>query len=93
MKDKFGREIEFAPQVVIEQYYDLVDIFLKEVFDVEGAWISDESSLYDFPFVEEDEDEEPTLDKIKRIYEVDVSDIEKLNLVKVLERIKILTGR
>ena len=31
-----------------------------------------------------------TLDKIKEIYKVDVSDIEDLNLSKVLQRIRIL---
>jgi hypothetical protein len=81
------KKIEFAPQVAIDQYQDLANQFLYKVFGIEGAWISDESSLYDFDFdINEDDNKiihhtDQTLKKIQQVYGLDVSDVEGLNLL------------
>lgn len=94
-KLKFDK-IEFAPQVQIESYEDLADQFLQKIFGIEGAFITDESSIYDFDFeLTEDKVKHHTseaLNKIKEVYGVDVSDVKDLNLVEVLKRIRILTN-
>jgi hypothetical protein len=51
---------------------------------VDWAWISDESSLWDF---HEDETNESLTDKIRHIYGVDVSDISSGNLANIFDRI------
>ena len=95
MIDPLGRKIEFAAQVAIVQYEELMDGLLRRVFGIEGAWVSDESSLNDFDFVLEEDgnvehETEEALARIKKIYGVDVSDVEGLNMVKICERISIL---
>jgi hypothetical protein len=92
MKKKIEK-IEFASQFEIEKYRELADDFLNKVFGIESAFVTDESSLYDFDF-EFDEKivhhTEEALKKIVEIYGVDVSDVENLNLAKILQRISIL---
>lgn len=95
MKDPLGREIEFAPQVAIGQYEELINDLLRRVFGIEGAWVSDESSLYDFDFVLESDKEiehktDEALARIEKLYGIDVSNIENLNMVKICERISVL---
>jgi hypothetical protein len=76
--------IEFAAQERIAANSALADEFLHSVLDVEGAWVSDESSLWDFIL-------EDSLDdcyaKIRALFGVDVSDIPGTNLAAILERI------
>lgn len=59
------KEIEFAPQVAIEQDQDLAEQFLFKIFGVEGAWISDESSVYDFE-INDEEIHHNTKDTLKK---------------------------
>jgi len=109
------KKIEIAPNVGIEQYLDMVDSFVKEIFDIdEGCLVTDESSLTDFlecvgpafKTIEEAREYVPTneeieqyekqkrdmLKKIEDVYGVDVSDIEDLNLMEVLQRIRIINN-
>jgi hypothetical protein len=79
-----GLPIEFASQDRIMALTDLADDFLKRVLEVEGAWISDESTLWDFSLTETDEEFHA---RIKEIYGVDVSDIKSGNIAEILERI------
>ena len=88
------KKIEIAPSFEIEQSQDFVDEFLKKIFCIDGALVTDESSLYDFDFQIEDlkvvHYTQQAIDKIKRVYDVDVSDVEDLNLSKILQRIRLL---
>jgi hypothetical protein len=94
MNPKKIKKIEIAPSFEIEQSQDFVDEFLYKIFGIKGALVTDESSLYDFDFEFENDKikhrTKETLDKIKKVYSVDVSDIEDLNLSKILQRIRIL---
>jgi len=76
--------IELAPQEKINAQEALAQDFLLRVFDIEGAWISDESILWDFHYEESDEE---TFARIKQIYGVEVSDIKSGNVSDILERI------
>lgn len=62
----------------------LADDFVRRVLDIDGAWISDESSLWDFHHKETNA---ALVAKIREIYGVDVSDIESGNLADILDRI------
>ena len=79
-----GLPIEFAPQDRIMAHTDLADDFVKRVLEVEGAWISDESTLWEFSLIESDDVFHA---RIKEIYGVDVSDIKSGNIAAILERI------
>jgi hypothetical protein len=76
--------IEFAGSDRAGQHSELAKDFVKRVLDVDWAWISDESSLWDF---HGDETNEGLTDKIRRIYGVDVSDISSGNLADIFDRI------
>jgi hypothetical protein len=75
---------EFASQEKVAAYEAIGDDFIRRVLGMEWAWISDESSLWDFHT-------EPTNDllwaKIREIYGVDVSDLESAKLWAIFERI------
>jgi hypothetical protein len=75
---------EFASQEKVAVYEAISDDFIQRVLGLEWAWISDESSLWDFHT-------EPTNDllcaKIREIYGVDVSDLESAELWAIFERI------
>jgi hypothetical protein len=76
--------LEFASQERIAANSPLADEFLQSVLGVEGAWISDESSLWDFTT-------EDSLDgcyaRIRSLYGVDASDVPHGNLAEIIERI------
>ena len=76
--------IEFSASERVDQHSELAKDFVKRVLDIDWAWISDESSLWDF---HEDETNESLIDKIRRIYGVDVSDISSGNLADIFDRI------
>jgi hypothetical protein len=76
--------IEFAPQQRIDAHAQLADDFIRRVLDLESAWISDESSLWDF---HSEETNSALIDKIRQVYGVEVSDIESAKLCEILERI------
>lgn len=88
MKDRYGKEIEFAPQISTEQFEDIAEVFFPKILKMEyrDCWVSDESSLTDFP-----EEKEIYLRRIQKEYNLDVSDIENLILVRIFERINIIT--
>jgi hypothetical protein len=92
-KLKFDK-IEFAPTFEIEQSQDLVDSFLYKIFGIEHALVTDESSIYDFDFEFTGEKikhhTKEVLEKIKKVYEIDVSDVKGLNLAEILQRIRII---
>ena len=78
------RPIEFAPQDRVDAHPALLDDFIHRVLEMEGAFISDESSLWDFHM---DMNNDDLLTRIKRVYGVDVSNIESGNIAMILERI------
>ena len=77
--------IEFAGKERVDQHSELAKDFIKQVLDTEWAWISDESSLWDF---HGDETNAVLIDKIHRVYGVDVSDISSGNLADIFDRIR-----
>jgi hypothetical protein len=76
--------LEFASQQRIVANHDLSEDFIRRILDLDWAWISDESSLWEF---HSDETNEPLFAKIKQAYGVDVSDIEFARLSEILDRI------
>jgi hypothetical protein len=77
--------IEFAARERVGQHSELANDFIKRVLDLEWAWISDESSLWDF---HGEETNEILTDRIHRIYGVNVSDISSGNLADIFDRIR-----
>jgi hypothetical protein len=76
--------LTFASQERISANSALAREFLQSVLGVEGAWISDESSLWDFTMEDSLDD---CFAKIRSLYGVDVSDVPGGNLAGILERI------
>jgi len=76
--------IEFAPRERVNAHSELAQDFIHRVLDLPSAWISDNSSLWDFHF---EETNEALLAKIQEVYGVDVSDIESAKLCEILKRI------
>jgi hypothetical protein len=77
-------QIEFASQDLISGNHELSDDFIQKVLNLDWAWISDESSLWDF---HTDETNELFYSKIVEVYGVDVSDIESAKLWEIFNRI------
>lgn len=76
--------VQFASQERVERHPELAEDFIHRVLNLDWAWISDESSLWDF---HHDETNHVLVAKIKEVYGVDVSDIESARLSEILERI------
>ncbi len=76
--------IQFASQEQVSAHPDLKADFIRRVLELEWAFISDESSLWDF---HTEETNEALLAKIKDVYGVSVADIESGNIYKILNRI------
>jgi hypothetical protein len=76
--------ITFASNELISSYADLSDDFTRRVLELDWAWISDESTLWDF---HGEQSNDALCDKIKEIYGVDVSDIGSAKLSEILDRI------
>jgi hypothetical protein len=76
--------IEFASQERVNAHAEIADDFIDHILELDSAWISDESSLWDF---HTDENNASYVAKIREIYGVDVSDIDSANLAEILERI------
>jgi len=76
--------IEFASQEKVRAHPELADDFIHRILNLDWAWISDESSLWDF---HHDETNETLIAKIKEVYGVDVSDIQAARLSEIFERI------
>lgn len=76
--------IEFASSDRVSADPELRDDFIQRVLDIDWAFVSDESTLWDF----HSELANDTLNaRIKATYGVDVSDLEAGNLADILERI------
>jgi len=83
-----GKKIEFAPTTGVDRFRAISQDFMNKVFGLEpGEYlISDESSLYDLTGL--DEMELPDIhNKIRKIYNIDVSDIKSRNLLEIFKRI------
>jgi hypothetical protein len=76
--------IEFATQELVSANRELSEDFTRRVLNLDWAWISDESSLWDF---HTDETNEQILGKIFEVYGVDVSDIDSARVSEILNRI------
>ena len=76
--------LEFASEEEIQTHSETAERFIELVLGCEWAFISDESSLYDFESIDEVTNLE---EKIKEVFGVDVSDIEDKNLFRIFERI------
>lgn len=78
------KPIEFASSEKLEGYREIEEEFVRHILDVEWAFLSDESSLWDFS---QDETLAELYGRIANRYGVDVSDIEGANLVAIFDRI------
>ncbi len=78
--------IEFAPQERVNAHPDLAQDFIHRVLELPWAFISDQSSLWDF---HTEETSDALFAKIREVYSVDVSDIESGNLSEILDRIAV----
>jgi hypothetical protein len=76
--------IEFASSKGVDAHAELVEEFIRRVLNLDWAWISDESSLWDF---HSSDDNQELIAKINEVYGVDVSDIESAKLGQILDRI------
>ena len=76
--------IEFASRERVSFHPELETDFVHRVLGLGWAWISDESSLWDF---HQDDTNGTLIARIKEVYGVDVSDIESAKLYEILERI------
>jgi hypothetical protein len=76
--------IEFASQERVNAHPELAQDFIDRVLELPGAFISDQSSLWDF---HTEENNDALHAKIREVYGVDVSDIESGNLGEILDRI------
>jgi hypothetical protein len=76
--------IRFASQELVDRHPELAAEFIRRVLGLEWAWISDQSSLWDF---HTDAANGQLCNKIKEFYGVDVSDIESGLLREIFDRI------
>jgi len=76
--------LSFASREHINAHKGLSEDFTRRVLGFPWAFISDESSLWDF---HEEETNDALLAKIVEVYGVDVSDIESAKLCEIFERI------
>jgi hypothetical protein len=76
--------IEFAPSSRVDADPELADDFIRRVLGLDWAFVSDESSLWDF---HTGETNDVLMAKIRDRYGVDVSDIGSGNIATILSRI------
>ena len=79
-------KIIFPENQRIDTYPSLRDEFIAEVLRLPWAWVTDESSLWDF---HAEHDNTNMLLRIQEIYGVDVSNVHGAKLVDILEKITI----
>lgn len=86
-------KIEFASQVLTEQYEEIAQHFIPTIFGIKRFMLTDESCLDDFNFEIVDDkverDREKTFRKIEEVYGVDVSDLDYL--MEIFKRLRILS--
>ena len=76
--------IEFAPSTRIDVHRELADDFIRRVLGLDWAFVSDQSSLWDFHTNATNAELNA---RIKELYGVDVFDLESGNLAEIFERI------
>lgn len=76
--------LKFATQERAKAQPELAEDFIRRVLGLPWAWISDESSLWDF---HTGETNDAYYAKIEEVYGIDVSDIQSAKLSAILERI------
>jgi hypothetical protein len=76
--------IELASRARVGRCPELEADFIRRVLNLEWAFISDESSLWDFHHAETNEE---LIAKIRKVYGIDASDIESARISEILERI------
>jgi len=81
--------IEFVSGERVYAHPELTDDFIRRVLDLSWAFLSDESSLWDF---HHEETNDAYFAKIKEVYGVEVSDIKSGKLCDIFERIAATTG-
>ena len=74
----------FAASESVDLYPQLRDDFIHQILELDWAFMSDESSLWDF---HEDADNSSLLLKIGEVYGVDVEHVENGNISKILLQI------
>jgi len=79
-----GPPISSCSSERVNTYPLLLENFVHRVLGSEWAFISDESTLWDF---HGEESNDPFLTKSQEVYRVDVSDIETAKICEILERI------
>jgi hypothetical protein len=79
-----GLPLEFSLQYRVNRHTGLAKDFTRRVLQVESAWISDESSLWDF---HGNDSNAALVAKVRELYGVDVSDISSGNLADIFDRI------
>lgn len=79
-----GLPIEFASRSRVERHAELATDFTKRVLQLEWAWISDDSSLWDF---HGDDTNDSLNARVREIYGVDVSDVPSGNLADIFDKI------
>ena len=77
--------LEFASQEKVSINEALSEDFVRRVLGLDWAWISDESSLWDF---HTEQTNDLLYAKIREVYGVDVSDIKPARLWAIFERIE-----
>ena len=78
------KRLEFAPRQRVSAHPELAEDFIRRVLNLDWAYISDESSLWDFHGAGTNG---ALIARIEEVYGVDVSDIESAKLPEILERI------
>ncbi len=91
MMSKYDK-VEFAEDENVKKYYDVIDKFLFDVLSIpvgNVAFISDRSSIFDFipQGFERAEFLMHMIAEFNTHYNIDISDIEDGNLIKIAERI------
>jgi hypothetical protein len=76
--------LQLATQERVNAHRELAEDFVQRVLGLEWAWISDESSLWDF---HTEESNEHLIEKIRQVYGVSVDDIESGKLCEIFDRI------
>jgi len=76
--------IQFATRTRVDGHAELAKDFTERILGLEWAWISDESSLWDF---HDEGTNDALIQKIRSTYGVDVSDISSGNLADIFDRI------
>jgi hypothetical protein len=78
--------IQFASQERVNAHPELTQDFIERVLGYEWAFVSDESSLWDF---HGERTNDLLVEKIRSVYGVSVDDIESAKLCEILDRIAV----